>query len=82
MPIRTYTDLPIGDRAGFELTCARHGLAPLHFEISGEPDPDNPSSEQGLVLVRRGRWAQAYRVDSRGQWLREFESDLNARFFR
>lgn len=80
MLIRTYIDLPIVDRAGFELACARHGLAPSHFEISGQPDPADPS--QDCVLVRRGRWAQAYRVDDRGHWLREFESDLNGRFFR
>ena len=81
MTIRTYIDLPIVDRAAFELACARHGLAPMHFEISGQPDPDDPSRE-GFVLVKRGRWAQAYRIDPRGHWLREFETDLNSRYFR
>ena len=36
-----YADLPIGDRAAFELVCARHGFAPAHFEITGSPDPDD-----------------------------------------
>lgn len=81
MPIRTYIDLPIVDRAGFELACARHGLAPIHFQITGRPDPDDPS-QHGFVLVRRGSWEQAYRIDSRGLWLRQFETDLNGRFYR
>ncbi|PLZ03239.1 hypothetical protein CY652_05325 [Burkholderia sp. WAC0059] len=77
----TYTDLPLGDRAAFELACARHGFAPAHFEVTGEDDPADP--EHGpLVIVRRGGWAQAYRMDGCGRWLREFETDLNCRFFR
>jgi hypothetical protein len=75
-----YIDLPIGDRAAFELVCARHGFTPIHFDISasmtsGEPDHDR------LVTVRRGGWAQSYR-DGRGQWIRQFEADLTCRFFK
>jgi len=81
MNFHTYTDLPIDDRAAFELACARHGLAPLHFDITGQTDPDDPA-QGDLVVLRRGGWAQAYRIDSRGQWLRQFETDLNSRFFR
>ncbi|TAM07942.1 MAG: hypothetical protein EPN70_01520 [Paraburkholderia sp.] len=81
MAIRTYTDLPLDDRAAFELACARHGFTPVHFDISGLADPDDPAHSE-LLVVRRGAWAQAYRVDSRGQWLRQFEVDLNGRFFR
>jgi len=81
MTIHTYTDLPLVDRAAFELACARHGFAPMQFDIRGEADPSDP--EHGDVLiVRRGAWAQAYRIDARGQWLREFEVDLNGKFFR
>lgn len=81
MTIHTYTDLPLGDRAAFELACARHGFAPIHFQISGQIDPDDPAHGE-LLVVRRGAWAQAYRIDSRGHWLRQFEVDLNSRFFR
>jgi len=81
MIIHTYTDLPIDDRAAFELACARHGFAPLQFDISGETDPDDPAHGD-LLVVRRGAWAQAYRIDSRGHWLRQFEDDLNTRLFR
>jgi hypothetical protein len=81
MAIRTYTDLPLDDRAAFELACARHGFAPIHFDISGHVDPDDPT-QGDMLVVRRGGWAQAYRIDARGQWLREFEIDLNSRFFR
>jgi hypothetical protein len=81
MPINSYLDLPIVDRAGFELACARHGLAPTQFQISGRPDPDDPSQD-GFLLVRRGSWEHAYRIDPRGRWLREFETDLNGSLFR
>ncbi|MEM5312117.1 hypothetical protein [Paraburkholderia sp. JHI869] len=81
MTIHTYTDLPLVDRAAFELACARHGFAPMQFHISGEADPNDP--EHGdMLIVRRGAWAQAYRIDARGQWLRQFEVDLNGKFFR
>ncbi|MFL9865138.1 hypothetical protein PQR67_13250 [Paraburkholderia fungorum] len=75
-----YTDLPIGDRAAFELVCARHGFAPAHFDISARLDPGDATQER-LVTVRRGGWAQSYR-DHRGQWVRQFESDLTCRFFK
>ncbi|MFM0737828.1 hypothetical protein PQQ51_11350 [Paraburkholderia xenovorans] len=78
-PLR-YTDLPIGDRAAFELVCARHGFAPAHFVISACPDPDDAAHER-LVTVRRGGWAQSYR-DSQGRWVRQFETDLTCRFFK
>ncbi|HTH59910.1 MAG TPA: hypothetical protein VL689_07095 [Paraburkholderia sp.] len=81
MNIRTYIDLPIVDRTAFELACARHGLAPMQFHISGQPDPDDPSQD-GFLLVRRGSWEQAYRIDPHGHWLRQFEVDLNGRIFR
>ncbi|HKT98727.1 MAG TPA: hypothetical protein VJS30_19715 [Paraburkholderia sp.] len=80
MTIHTYTDLPLVDRAAFELACARHGFAPIHFDVHGETDPDDPEHGE-FVIVRRGAWAQAYRIDARGQWLRQFETDLNGRFF-
>jgi hypothetical protein len=83
-----YTDLPIGDRAAFELVCARHGFAPAHFdvEISAE-DPAAlnatlPAEAPYLVTVRRGGWAQSYHAGHAGHWVREFETDLNCRFFR
>jgi hypothetical protein len=76
-----YTDLPIGERAAFELVCARHGFAPAHFEITGSIDPDD--EERGrLVTVRRGGWAQSYRAGGNGFWVRQFETDLNCRFFK
>ncbi|WP_144144712.1 hypothetical protein [Paraburkholderia sp. BCC1884] len=75
-----YTDLPIGDRAAFELVCARHGFAPAHFDVSICADRDDPLNER-LVTVRRGGWAQAYR-NCRGQWIRQFEADLTCRFFK
>ena len=76
-----YTDLPIGDRAAFELVCARHGFAPVHFDISACADPSDEAHER-LVTVRRGGWAQSYHEDSAGYWVREFETDLNCRFFK
>jgi hypothetical protein len=81
MAIHTYIDLPLVDRAAFELACARHGFAPIHFDVSGTTDPDDPAHGD-LLIVRRGAWAQAYRMDARGQWLRQFETDLNGRFFQ
>jgi hypothetical protein len=75
-----YTDLPIGDRAAFELVCARHGYAPVHFDISACATSGEPAHER-LVTVRRGRWAQSYR-DRHGQWIRQFEADLTFRFFK
>ncbi|MGA3249680.1 MAG: hypothetical protein ABSD12_16210 [Paraburkholderia sp.] len=77
-----YTDLPIGDRAAFELVCARHGFAPAHFEITGSPDPDDVNHLRRLVTVRRGGWAQSYRADAAGYWVRQFETDLTCRFFK
>ncbi|AXL52812.1 hypothetical protein DSC91_005976 [Paraburkholderia caffeinilytica] len=78
-PLR-YTDLPLGDRAAFELVCARHGFAPAHFDISACPDPVDAEHER-LVTVRRGGWAQCYH-DQHGQWVRQFETDLTCRFFK
>ncbi|WGS51734.1 hypothetical protein LFL96_03315 [Paraburkholderia sp. D15] len=75
-----YTDLPIGDRAAFELVCARHGFAPAHFHISATVTVGQDASER-LVTVRRGGWAQSYH-DRRGQWIRQFEADLTCRFFK
>jgi hypothetical protein len=75
-----YTDLPLGDRAAFELVCARHGFAPAHFDISARTDPLD-ATQQRLVTIRRGGWAQSYQ-DHRGQWVRQFESDLTCRFFK
>ncbi|WP_118181058.1 hypothetical protein [Paraburkholderia phosphatilytica] len=88
-----YTDLPIGDRAAFELVCARHGFAPAHFDVEISDDPpsgddpaaapsDPPSDPPYLVTVRRGGWAQSYHAGHAGRWVREFETDLNCRFFR
>ncbi|KFX62934.1 hypothetical protein [Paraburkholderia fungorum] len=75
-----YTDLPIGDRAAFELVCARHGFAPVHFDISARLNPGEAPHER-LVTVRRGGWAQSY-PDRRGQWVKQFEADLTCRFFK
>ncbi len=77
-----YTDLPIGERAAFELVCARHGFAPAHFDVTATIDPDDASHTRRLVTVRRGGWAQSYHEDSAGHWIREFETDLNCRFFK
>ncbi|MDR6475011.1 hypothetical protein J2778_002505 [Paraburkholderia graminis] len=75
-----YIDLPITDRAAFELVCARHGFAPAHFDVSVHADPADPAQGR-LVTVRRGGWAQSY-YDRQGQWVRQFEADLTCRFFR
>ena len=75
-----YTDLPITDRAAFELVCARHGFAPAHFDLSIHAGPDESATERH-VTVRRGGWAQSY-CERRGQWVRQFEADLTCRFFR
>lgn len=75
-----YVDLPIVDRAAFELVCARHGFAPAHFDISASANPGEPAHER-LVTVRRGRFTQSY-LDGHGQWIRQFEADLNTRFFK
>ncbi|MDE1183041.1 hypothetical protein [Paraburkholderia sp.] len=80
--LQDYTDLPIGERAAFELVCARHGFAPAHFEVTGCPDPDDIAHCARLVTVRRGGWAQSYRLDSAGHWVRQFENDLTCRFFK
>ncbi|HEY1999498.1 hypothetical protein [Paraburkholderia sp.] len=80
--LQRYTDLPIGDRAAFELVCARHGFAPAHFEITGSADPDDLAHHRQLVTIRRGGWAQSYRADDNGYWVREFETDLTCRFFK
>ncbi|MBN3805838.1 hypothetical protein GXB81_22705 [Paraburkholderia sp. Ac-20336] len=75
-----YIDLPIGDRAAFELVCARHGFAPAHFDISASVSADEPAPER-LVTVRRGGWAQSY-PDRHGQWIRQFDADLTCRYFK
>ncbi|ACC71590.1 hypothetical protein PPMP20_11935 [Paraburkholderia phymatum] len=77
-----YTDLPIGERAAFELVCARHGFAPTHFDISASDDPDDNSHQSRLLTIRRGGWAQSYHEDTAGHWVRQFETDLNCRFFK
>jgi hypothetical protein len=77
-----YTDLPIGERAAFELVCARHGFAPAHFDVTATIDPDDAAHGGRLVTVRRGGWAQSYHEDNAGRWIREFEIDLNCRFFK
>lgn len=79
--LQRYTDLPIGERAAFELVCARHGFAPAHFEITGSADPDDTAHGR-LVTVRRGGWAQSYRTGEAAFWVRQFETDLNCRFFK
>ncbi|CAH2932438.1 MAG: FIG00458741: hypothetical protein [uncultured Paraburkholderia sp.] len=78
-----YTDLPITDRAAFELVCARHGFAPAHFDVSIHADSADSadSAHERLVTVRRGGWAQSY-YDRHGQWVRQFEADLTCRFFK
>ena len=73
--------LPIGERAAFELVCARRGFTPMHFEITGTEEATGDHVER-LVTIRRGRWAQSYRADHSGQWVRQFESDLVCRFFK
>jgi hypothetical protein len=78
----TYTDLPIGERAAFELVCARHGFAPVHFDITASDDPDDQSHQSRLLTIRRGGWAQSYHEDTAGRWVRQFETDLNCRFFK
>jgi hypothetical protein len=75
-----YTDLPISDRAAFELVCARHGFAPAHFDITACADPDD-AAHRRLITVRRSGWAQSY-PDCNGQWVRQFETDLICRFFK
>ncbi|MEM5295141.1 hypothetical protein AB3X96_03835 [Paraburkholderia sp. BR13439] len=75
-----YIDLPIGDRAAFELVCARHGFAPAHFDISASAAPGEPAHER-VVTVRRVDWSRSYR-DGHGQWVRQFEADLTSRFFK
>ncbi|WP_018419553.1 MULTISPECIES: hypothetical protein [Paraburkholderia] len=75
-----YIDLPIGDRAAFELVCARHGFAPAHFHISASAAPGEPAHER-VVTVRRGSWSQSY-YDRHGRWVRQFEADLTCRFFK
>jgi hypothetical protein len=80
--LQRYTDLPIGERAAFELVCARHGFAPAHFDITGSVDPDDLDHQRRLVTVRRGGWAQSYRADEAGHWVRQFETDLTCRFFK
>ncbi|MCX4160242.1 MULTISPECIES: hypothetical protein [Paraburkholderia] len=79
--LERYTDLPIGARAAFELVCARHGFAPAHFEVIAGADPDD-AAHRPLVTIRRGGWAQSYFADEAGHWVRQFETDLNCRFFK
>jgi len=81
MELQTYTDLPLDERAGFELVCARRGFAPMHFEVSGTEDFTDGHSER-IVTIRRGPWVQSYRTDRSGQWIRQFEADLVCRFFK
>jgi hypothetical protein len=81
MTLQTYTDLPIGERAAFELVCARRGFAPMHFEITGTEETTGDHVER-FVTVRRGRWTQSYRADDSGHWVQQFESDLLCRLFK
>jgi hypothetical protein len=76
-----YIDLPLDERAAFELVCARHGFAPMHFEVSCSAQTGDSDSER-LVTIRRGYWAQAYRADRQGRWVRQFETDLVCRLFK
>jgi hypothetical protein len=81
MKVQTYTDLPLGERAAFELVCARRGFAPMHFEISGSEAVTEGRVER-LVTVRRGCWEQSYRAEGAGQWIHQFETDLVCRLFK
>jgi hypothetical protein len=81
MDLQTYTDLPLDERAAFELVCARHGFKPMHFDISSTEDTIDGHSER-FVTIRRGGWAQSYRADRPGQWVRQFEADLVCRLFK
>jgi hypothetical protein len=81
MTLQPYTNLPIGERAAFELVCARRGFTPMHFEIMATEEATDDQVER-LVTVRRGRWARSYRAGHSGQWVRQFESDLLGRFFK
>ncbi|HLX02398.1 MAG TPA: hypothetical protein VKS80_09795 [Trinickia sp.] len=81
MDLQTYTDLPLDERAAFELACARRGFAPMHFEVSSTEDFVDGHSER-LVTIRRGSWTQSYRVDRPGQWIHQFEADLVCRLFK
>ncbi|CAG4887071.1 hypothetical protein [Paraburkholderia saeva] len=76
-----YIDLPVYERAAFELVCARRGFAPTHFEITGTLQMTDGTSDR-LVTVRRGRWAQSYRADAATFWVRDFETDLTCNFFK
>ncbi|MGF6597545.1 hypothetical protein P3T23_002262 [Paraburkholderia sp. GAS448] len=79
-PLR-YIDLPVFERAAFELACARRGFAPMHFEITGFAETTGATPNR-LVTVRRGRWAQSYRAHPACLWVKDFESDLTCNFFR
>jgi hypothetical protein len=76
-----YIDLPVHERAAFELVCARRGFAPMHFEITGSVEMAGEMADR-LVTVRRGRWAQSYRANAATFWVREFETDLTCNFFK
>jgi hypothetical protein len=81
MNLHSYTDLPIGERAAFELACARRGFAPMHFEISDSEEVANGHLER-RVTVRRAGWVQSYPADCPGQWVHQFETDLVCRLFK
>jgi hypothetical protein len=81
MELRTYIDLPLDERAAFELVCARRGFAPMHFEVS-EADETTDGHLERLVTIRRADWTQSYRADRSGQWIHQFESDLMFRYFK
>ncbi|HXZ10071.1 MAG TPA: hypothetical protein VEI25_18630 [Paraburkholderia sp.] len=76
-----YIDLPLYERAAFELACARRGFAPTHFEITGFAQMTGDTLER-LVTVRRGGWAQSYRASPARMWVFEFERDLLCNFFK
>ena len=78
-----YTDLPIGDRAAFELVCARHGFAPVHFDISACAKPDEPEYERLNEVMKWSlviRWLnESKRGDSLG-FLRDYPVERKAWF--
>jgi hypothetical protein len=81
MDLQTYTDLPLDERAAFELVCARRGFKPMHFDVSSIEDIIDGHSER-LVTIRCGSWTQSYRADPQGHWIHQFEADLVCRLFK
>ncbi|TKC91180.1 hypothetical protein FAZ69_07415 [Trinickia terrae] len=82
MDLHHYTDLPLDERAAFELACARRGFAPMHFDVFCSSEETIGGHSERHVTVRRGCWAQSYRADPPGAWVHQFETDLVCRFFK